>query len=79
MKDFMRVIEEAIGQMCDSSTLLECIAEVCEREEIDYKEMSIWIKEHKSLLSTLEKEMKNKKLLKNNLFEFLQESIEDFF
>lgn len=79
MKDFMRIIEEAVGQMSETSTLLESVAEICEREEIDYKEISEWIKSHKSLFLTLEKESKNKKLLKNNIIAFLQESIEELF
>lgn len=51
---FMKILEKAVGQLADGYTLTECIAEVCEKEEVDVLEMADWIKGFKSLIQTIE-------------------------
>ncbi len=65
---FMRVIEKAVGQLTPDVSLLECIGEICDKEEIDIDEMSEWIKSFKGLLQTIEYNVKNHNMLKESVF-----------
>lgn len=76
---FMDVLIKAIGAMSDESTLIECIGEICEKQEIDYEEMAKWIKNYKSLFATIEKNAKDHKILKDNDTPFQTISIAEYF
>lgn len=51
---YMKILEKAVGQLAEGYTLSECIAEICEKEEVDVLEMAEWIKGFKSLIHTIE-------------------------
>lgn len=75
---YMLIIEKAIGQLAEGVTLTECIAEVCEREKVDINEMAQWIKQFKSLLTTIEANaIKCRVLRKGSIFDTI--SISDYF
>jgi hypothetical protein len=75
---YMSIIEKAIGQLTDGVTLTECIAEVCEKEKVDIEEMAQWIKQFKSLLTTIEANATKYRILrKGSIFDTI--SISDYF
>jgi len=75
---YMVIIEKAIGQLADGVTLTECIAEICEKENVDVVEMALWIKSFKSLLTTIEANAtKNRILRKGSVFDSI--SISELF
>lgn len=76
---FMRIIEKAIGQMTDETTLSESIADICTKENIDPIEVGEWIKNFKGLLHVMEHNAKKFKQLNLNIQDFNTVSIEDYF
>lgn len=67
---YMKILEKAIGQLTETTTLTECIAEQCEKEEVCVELMADWIKNFKSLLHTIEYDaIKHKTILKEERFE----------
>lgn len=76
---YMNIIERAIGQMTDNITLVECIAEECEKEKIDFQDMAKWIKKNPSLLLTIEKNAQACKMLKGVIEKLDSIDIQEYF
>lgn len=75
---YMRIVERAVGQLAEGITLTECIAEICEKEEMCVEEMADWIKNFKSLLQTIEiNAVKYRTINKEDMFKTI--SISEFF
>lgn len=83
MYKYMNILEKAIGLMQkeDNLKLFDAMAEICESygDEFDYDDFAQWVKTYKGLLSSLEADIAEKKLLKIPINKFNSISIKDLF